>query len=190
MKRLVCAQRIKDRLRPDDLVVCGLGATEAAWKAVDPANLTYYASDPMGTWLAVALGLALARPDRRVLHIAGDGDLIMNLQCLITVASVGPANLRIVVFQDGTYASIGRHRLPGADRLSLAAIATGAGFPWAAEARSEEEACSRLDELLSRPGPGFLAAHLEDDPSPDSPPGPWAQVEERTVFMRRLAAGP
>ena len=190
MKRIACAQLIKERLRPDDLVVCGLGATGAAWQAVDPPGLTYFASDPMGVWPSVALGLALARPDRRVMHLAGDGDLIMNLQCLITIASVGPTNLRIVVFQDGTYASIGRHRLPAAERLSLADIAKGAGFPWAMEARTEDEASRHLDGLLARSGPGLLAAHLDDDPSPDAPPGPWSQVEERAFFMRRLAEAP
>lgn len=186
MKRSACAHLIHERLQPDDLVVCGLGATGAAWQEVASPNLTYFASDPMGMWPSVALGLALARPDRRVMLIDGDGDLIMNLQVLITIASARAMNLRIVVFQDGSYASVGHHPLPSADRLSLATIAQGAGFPWAAECRTEDEARAQLDVLFSRPGPGLVAAHLEDDPSPDSPPGPWAQVEERTIFMRRL----
>ena len=187
MNRTACARLIHDRLGPHDLVVAGLGATGNAWQAVGPRNLTYYASDPMGIWPAVALGLALARPERRVMLLEGDGDLTMNLQSLVTIASAAPSNLRIVVFYDATYASVGRHRLPGADRLSLATIARGAGLPWVGEARTVEEAGAQFDVLLARPGPGLLAAHLEDDPSPDTPPGPWSQVEERALFMRRLA---
>ena len=56
--------------------------------------------------------------------------------------------------------------------------------------RTVEEAGAQLDAMLASPGPGLLAAHLENDPSPDTPPGPWSQVEERALFMRRLAEEP
>ena len=86
MKRLALAKMVKQRLRKDDLVVCGLGATEAAFKEAAPVNPTYYASDPMGIWASLALGLALARPKQRVTLLAGVGDLLMNLQVLATIA--------------------------------------------------------------------------------------------------------
>ena len=62
MKRLALAKLVKQRLKADDIVVCGLGATEAAFKEAVPINPTYYASDPMGLWASIALGLALALP--------------------------------------------------------------------------------------------------------------------------------
>lgn len=188
MKRNTCAQLVKERLRTDDLVVCGLGATEAAFKHAAPACPTYYASDPMGVWSSIALGLALARPDRRVTLLAGDGDLLMSLQSLVTIAAAAAPNFRIVVFQNGAYSSTGGQRLASAERLSFAKIALGAGFAWAAEVHAEEDARKRLDELLDRPGPALLAVHLEDEPCPAAPPGPWSQVEERTLFMRAILA--
>lgn len=188
MKRLALAKLVQGRLQADDLVVCGLGATEAAFKAAGPVGPTYFASDPMGLWPSIALGLALARPDRRVTLLAGDGDLLMNLQVLATIASAPVVNFRIVVFHNGAYSSTGGQRLAGGERLSFAAIAKGSGFGWALEASGEDEAGRRLDELFSRPGPALLDVYLEDEPCPPVPPGPWSQVEERTLFMRALLA--
>ena len=188
MKRNELAQRVKDRLQLDDLVVCGLGATEAAFRHVVAPCPTYYASDPMGVWSSVALGLALAQPARRVTLLAGDGDLLMSLQSLATIAAAGASNYRIVVFQNGAYSSTGGQRLTGADRLSFATIARGAGFAWAEESRDAGEIDARLDALYARPGPALLAVHLEDEPCPAAPPGPWSQVEERTLFMQAVQA--
>jgi thiamine pyrophosphate-dependent acetolactate synthase large subunit-like protein len=188
VKRTACARLVKERLTPQDIVLCGLGSVEASYKEAGPAGPTYFASDPMGIWPSVALGLALARPDRRVVLLAGDGDLVMNLQVLVTIASVAPKNLRIVLFQNGAYASAGGQSLGGAERLSFKAIAEGAGFPWSSEAESEADARKALDTLFAQPDLGFLAIRLEEEPCPAEPAGPWSQVELRTMFMRALAA--
>jgi phosphonopyruvate decarboxylase len=185
MRRLALAKLVKQRLRADDLVVCGLGATEAAFKEAAPVNPTYYASDPMGLWASIALGLALARPDRRVTHLAGDGDLLMNLQVLSTIATAPAKNLRIVVFHNGAYSSTGGQPLAGKPAFSV--VAKAVGFDWAHEARTEEEAAQRLDELYARPGPALLDVWLEDEPCPAAPPGPLSQAEVRTLFMRDIS---
>ena len=140
----------------------------------------------MGLWASIALGLALARPDRRVLLLAGDGDLVMNLQVLVTIASLAPANLRIVLFQNGSYASSGGQPLGGAADLSFATVAKGSGISWAVETRTENETSKALDELFGRSGLGFLAVHLDPDISPSEQPGPWSQAEERAQFMRQI----
>lgn len=186
MRRNALAQLVKDRLRADDLVVCGLGATEAAFKSVRPECPTYYASDPMGLWPSIALGLALARPDRRVTLLAGDGDLLMSLNSLATIAAAGLPNFRIVVFQNGAYSSTGGQRLASADALSFATVARGAGFAWAVETRNEPDTAQELDALFVHAGPALVAVHLEDEPCPAVPAGPLAQVEERTLFMQAL----
>jgi phosphonopyruvate decarboxylase len=188
VRRLALANLVKARLKAADLVVCGLGATEAAFKAAGPIGPTYFASDPMGLWPSIALGLALARPDRRVTLLAGDGDLLMNLQVLATIASAPAENLRIVVFHNGAYSSTGGQRLAGGERLSFATIAKGSGLGWALEAAGEDQAGRRLDELFAQPGPALLDVQLEDEPCPPVPAGPWSQVEERTLFMRALLA--
>lgn len=185
MRRLALAKLVKQRLKKDDIVVCGLGATEAAFKEAAPINPTYYASDPMGIWASLALGLALARPDRRVTHLAGDGDLLMNLQVLATIATAPVKNLRIVVFHNGAYSSTGGQPLTG--KPSFAAVAKGVGFDWAQDARSEEEAGKQLDALYARSGPALLDVWLEDEPAPQEPPGPLSQAEVRTLFMKDIS---
>lgn len=187
MKRGQLAQLVREKLKPDDLVVCGLGATEAAFKAAGPVSPTYFASDPMGLWASIALGLALARPDKRVFLLAGDGDLLMNLQVLPTIASSPAKNLRIVVFHNGAYSSTGGQRLAG-ENLCFATVAKGSGFDWSAKADNTADARRGLDELLARSGPALLDVVLEDEPAPATPPGPWSQVEERTLFMKALQA--
>ena len=185
MKRVELAQLVRRNLRKDDLVVCGLGATEAAFKEAGPVSPTYFASDPMGLWPSIALGLALARPNNRVTLLAGDGDLLMNLQVLATIASTPVKNFRIVVFHNGAYSSTGGQPLASGDRLSFAAVAAGLGFEWAIES-SGADTEKRLAELFVRPGPALLDVRLEDESCPPAPPGPWSQVEERSFFMRAL----
>ena len=186
MRRGECAALIRARLGPDDLVVCGLGSTARAWKEQRAPQITYQASDPMGLGPALALGLALAQPERQVVLLEGDGDLSMNLGSLMTVAGANPTNLRIVLFQNSRYETGGGQALPAADRVEFATIGRGAGLPWTAEARTVDDAARLLDECFARPGPGLLVAHVEPEASPYPPPGRWSQVEERAVFMRRL----
>ncbi|HVJ10716.1 MAG TPA: thiamine pyrophosphate-dependent enzyme [Burkholderiales bacterium] len=185
MKRLALARMVKQRLRKDDLVVCGLGATEAAFKEAAPVNPTYYASDPMGIWASLALGLALARPKQRVTLLAGDGDLLMNLQVLATIATAPVPNYRIVVFRNGAYSSTGGQPLAG--KPSFSGVAKSVGFGWAHEARTEDDTGKKLDELYARPGPALLDVWLDDEPCGTAPPGPLSQVEVRTLFMRDIS---
>lgn len=187
MKRGDGARLLRDRLGRDDVVVCSLGSTRRAWVELGAPQPTYYASDPMGTAPALALGLALARPDRRVVLLEGDGDLAMNLGVLLAIAGASPANLRIAVFVNGRYETGGEQPLPGTDGRSFAAIAKGAGIPWTGEARGPSEAGKLIDELLSLGGVGLLALHVDAEPSPyPADPGPTSQAEDRAAFQRRL----
>ena len=187
MKRGTVANLVRDRLGPRDLVVVGLGSTGRAWRESGAANPTYFASDPMGTAPALALGLAIARPDRRVVLLEGDGDLAMNLGVLLTIAGAAQPNLRVVVFGNGRYETGGGQSLPAADRLSFARIAEGAGWPWTGEAADEAAAARLLDELLARDGIGLLATHVEIEAAPyPTDPGPTSQAEDRVAFQRRL----
>jgi thiamine pyrophosphate-dependent acetolactate synthase large subunit-like protein len=186
MNRFECAELVKQKLTAKDIVVCGLGSVEAAYKQVGPAGPTYFASDPMGIWPSVALGLALARPERRVVLLAGDGDLAMNMEVLVTIASIELHNLYIILFQNGSYASSGGQPLGGADKLSFAMIARGSGFTWAEETRTVDETKSALDTLFARRAVGFLAVHVDRDISAGEPAGPLSQGEERAAFMRAI----
>lgn len=190
IRRADAARLVRERLRASDIVVCSLGSTGRAWREAAAPNLTYWASDPMGTAPALALGLALALPRRRVVLLEGDGDLAMNLGVLLAIAGAAPANLRLAVFVNGRYETGGGQPLPGGEGRSFAAIARGAGFARASEARDAAAAASALDALLGDEGLGLVALHIEAEPSPyPADPGPTSQAEDRAAFQRRLAEG-
>jgi len=190
MKRGTAARLVRERLDPKDVVVCSLGSTGRAWREQEAPHLTYFASDPMGTAPAFALGLALARPDRRVVLLNGDGDLAMNLGVLVTIAGAAPPNLRVAVFANARYETGGGQPLPAADRISFAAIAKGAGWSWSAEATNEQEAAKAVGELLSRKELGLVALHVEPEAfAYPADAGPTSQAEDRAAFQKRLADG-
>ncbi len=186
MKRSAVAGLLKARLQPDTLVVTSLGTARRAWAEQEAPQLTYDVEDPMGVAPAVALGFALALPERPVTLLEGDGDLSMNLGVLMTIVGAAPSNLRIVVFQNNRYETGGGQPLPAGDLVDFAAIARGAGFPWVASADNEEDAELHLAELLARPGPAMLVLRVEQEPSPYPEEVPWSKVERRTMFMQRM----
>jgi thiamine pyrophosphate-dependent acetolactate synthase large subunit-like protein len=168
--------------------VCGLGSTARAWREEKAPQPTYYASDPMGMAPALALGLALSRPDRRVVLLEGDGDLAMNLGVLVTIAGAAPKNLRVAVFINDRYETGGGQPLPNAGRISYVTIAAGAGWPWTGEAHDETQAARLFSALFELPQLGLLAVHVDAEPSPYPPDaGPTSQAEDRALFQRRLS---
>ena len=93
--------------RGDLLLVTGLGSTtwDAASVADDERN--FYLWGAMGAAAMVGLGLAIARPDRRVLVVTGDGEMLMGLGSLATIGVQRPPNLAIAVFDNGHYGETG-----------------------------------------------------------------------------------
>ena len=194
MRRSAAVELFKKHLAKDDIVVCGLGSTRRAWFESGAPQLTYNASDPMGLGPALALGLALAQPERRIVLLEGDGDLTMNLGVLVAIAGVAPANLRIAVFLNDRYETGGGQPLPNAGRVSYTQIAAGAGFGWTGEAHDEAQLDKLIPALLQRDGEkptlGILSLHVEAEPSPyPADPGPTTQYQDRAEFQRRLFGG-
>jgi thiamine pyrophosphate-dependent acetolactate synthase large subunit-like protein len=187
MRRDDCGRLLKAILEPDDLVVCSLGSVNRTWRSVQAPQAAYFCSDPMGIALPIGLGLALARPATRVVMLCGDGELGMGLSSLATVAAAAPANLRVIVFNNRRYETGGAQPLPNPD-ISFAVVARGAGFPWAEEARSQDQAAELMPALLALPGLGLLSLAIDPDPLGYGPPPALSQAEERTLFMRRIGS--
>jgi thiamine pyrophosphate-dependent acetolactate synthase large subunit-like protein len=187
MKRLFCGGLIKDALAADDLVVCSLGSVNRTWRAMNAPQPAYFCSDPMGIALSIGLGLALAKPKRRVALLCGDGELTMSLSSLVTVAGAAAPNLRIVVFNNGRYETGGAQPLPGAATLSFAAIARGAGIKWAEDADTEATAQAAIETLFGLDHTGLVSLTIDAEPLSYGPAIALSQAEERTLFMQRLA---
>jgi thiamine pyrophosphate-dependent acetolactate synthase large subunit-like protein len=188
MQRDFCAGLIRKYLSDEALVYCSLGSTGRTWRAQNAPQITYYGSDPMGIAVSMALGLALAQPRRQVLMLGGDGDFVMNLGSLLTVVGSRVTNMKMIIFDNGRYETGGGIPLPGSGAYSFAAMARGAGFPYGVDVADSDKADAAIKEFFAQPGLAFLAASINQEASPYPPAPALAQVEERAIFMQRLAA--
>ncbi|MFN3651158.1 MAG: thiamine pyrophosphate-dependent enzyme [Armatimonadota bacterium] len=123
-----------------------------------PGN--FYMIGSMGLASSIALGVALSRPDRRVVVYDGDGNLLMNLGGAAMIAATAPPNLVHLVFDNGAYASTGNQ--PAISRaVALERIAEAAGYRRSVRARTPEELAAAFRECLETEGPTFILAELE-----------------------------
>jgi thiamine pyrophosphate-dependent acetolactate synthase large subunit-like protein len=110
------------------LLVTGLGSTTYDAAAVGDDDRNFYLWGAMGAAAIVGLGLAIARPDRRILVVTGDGDMLMGLGSLATVGVERPPNLAIVVFDNGRYAETGMQPSHTDGGVSLCGVARACGI--------------------------------------------------------------
>ena len=132
----------------------------------------------MGKVANVALGIALARPDRKVLAIDGDGALLMNLGGLVPITEMSPKNLCYAVLQDDAYLTTGSQPVPGVGKVDFPIIAKGAGFPNCYSFDDMEEFSGAFRSVFQVPGPTFIALKVENPGKTrydfDLPPSPDA----------------
>ena len=107
----------------------------------------------MGGASSMGLGLALARPERRVIVFDGDGSLLMQLGSLATVAGARPRNLIHLIFKNGVYHTSGAQEIPGGLTVDFVAMARGAGYRSALAIHDLEDFRRRFPELLKAEGP-------------------------------------
>jgi thiamine pyrophosphate-dependent acetolactate synthase large subunit-like protein len=125
-RRAVVARLLRDR--DGLLVVTGLGSPSYDVHAAGDHDGNFYLWGAMGAAALVGLGLAQARPDRTVMVVTGDGEQLMGLGGLATIAIARPANLVVVVLDNGHYGETGMQRSHTGRGLDLASIARAAGF--------------------------------------------------------------
>lgn len=115
---------------PHALVVCGLGSASYDLFAAGDRSSNFYLWGAMGAAAAIGLGLALAQPRKPVLVVTGDGEQLMGMGTLATIGVQRPANLAIVVLDNGRYAETGMQRSHTALGVSLPGVAAACGFAW------------------------------------------------------------
>jgi sulfopyruvate decarboxylase subunit beta len=117
----------------------------------------------MGKTSSVALGIALARPDRKVVVIDGDGSLVMNLGTLVTIAGKAPENLYHFVLDNGVYAVTGGQPIPNAGGFSFKGLAEAAGYASAYEFDDLEELATSIEQVMSARGPVLVSIKTEPE---------------------------
>ncbi|WP_158744095.1 thiamine pyrophosphate-dependent enzyme [Acidisphaera sp. L21] len=114
--------------RGELLVVCGLGSPTYDVFAAGDHDANFYLWGAMGGAALIGLGLALAQPNRPVAVVTGDGEALMGVGGLLTIAVKRPPNLSIVVLDNGHFGETGMQMSHSGHGVDLAAIATSAGF--------------------------------------------------------------
>ncbi len=174
--------------RGDLLVVTGLGAPSWDATAAGDHPLTFPLWGAMGAAAMMGLGLALAQPKRRVLVITGDGEMLMGLGALPTIAAQAPKNLAVVVLDNERYGETGMQTTHTAGPADLAAIAVGAGIPVAADIFDEDGLADALPRIRSEPGPVFFNIKIRAEDLPLAlPPKDGAYLKTR---FRAALLGP
>lgn len=138
MLRIEAMRAIYPRLE-GCVVVTIMGATAAELQALGHRPGFFYLQHAMGLASSMGLGIALARPELKVVVFDGDGSLLMNLGGLTTLARYRPANLVHVVFDNESLLSVGGFPTATATGSDLAGLARAAGIPRVAAAATLEE---------------------------------------------------
>lgn len=150
-------------LRGDGQAVITNQGSAREWPGLsdDPLDFHYIPS-AMGGAIPLALGIALAQPERDVWVISGDGSLLMNLGCLVTIAAAEPRNLSVVLLDNGVYEVTGGQRTAGAVAgVDFAGLARAAGFPNVAQFRQLDDWRQRAAGVLAAAGPRFVWLRVE-----------------------------
>src|SRR5947209_17609307 len=122
--------------------------TSPAWRTLAPDDLSAGCVGFMGGASSLGLGLALARPERRVVVFDGDGSLLMQLGSLATIAGARPRNLIHLLFKNGVYHTSGSQEIPGGLQVDFVTMAKGACYRTCVEIGYLEELKCRFPKIL------------------------------------------
>ncbi len=141
----------------DFLIVAGLaGSARDTAQLCEPQANYFACAGVMGGAAPMGLGLALAQPDRRVLVITGDGELLMNVGALATAAIAHPPNLAILCVDNGHYGETGYQQSHTSLGTDLAAMASGAGIHHVRTVARPDEIAAASQLLRHTNGPSFV----------------------------------
>ena len=152
-----------NKLRGDAVVIPGRGGR--FWVDIsDQPNRDLPLGDPaMGGHASFALGLALAIPGERVVLFDSEGDVLMGMGALPTIAEKAPQNLYHFMLDNGVYATTGGQPVPNADAMAYDVVAQGCGYRTTYSIDNLEDFTNQIEEILSQPGPVFVALKIEPE---------------------------
>jgi thiamine pyrophosphate-dependent acetolactate synthase large subunit-like protein len=183
MKRIEAIRCITEMLT-DEPVIVSLGHPAYDLYAAGDRPLNFYTWGSMGLTTSIALGLALARPDRRVVALDGDGSLLMNLGSLATIGACSPSNLFIIVMDNEEYGTTGGQGTATAGVADLQGAARALGIERTATVRDAAALEAVLLGSLALPGPCLVVAKVEESAPTAKPPLDCVFIKQR--FMAAL----
>ncbi|MDQ8728315.1 thiamine pyrophosphate-dependent enzyme [Bradyrhizobium sp. LHD-71] len=167
--------------RGNALVIPGLGSPTWDCSAAGDSPEYLYSWGGMGLAVPTALGVALARPDRRVLALTGDGEMLMGIGSLGVVSAQGAKNLSILVLDNESFGETGRQTGLTSERADLCAVARGFGISRTMHVTEQGKADELASFLFKEEGPCFAVAKIALSEDPWSLP-----VKDGTAIARRF----
>jgi len=187
LNRADLTKRLVAKLKHNEAVVAGIGNSNFDLFAAGHRPQNFYMLGSMGLACPIALGVALAQPERGVIALEGDGSILMSLGCLTTIATVRPRNLTIVIWDNGIYQITGKQPTATGGVTDIVAVARGAGLAnseWVRDAQHFEQL---IDRRFDDGGPMLLAAKIDDKPGTAQTPRDPTLIRSR--FMKGLGTG-
>ena len=176
---------LAESISEETLVVTSLGNASYVWSNVCDRPENFYLEDAMGLALPLALGLAVSQSRKRVVVAEGDGGLMMHLGALITVGSVAPRNLTVLLVNNNIHAASGGQPLTNTG-LDLTDLARSAGIEKTLYVGSLETFRAHLPSALTEEGPYVLVLATEPDVPPAKPAFPMNPPMMKQRFMDAL----
>ncbi len=187
LNRTEITKRLVAKLIGGEAVVGGIGNTNFDLYAAGHRPENFYMLGSMGLAIPIALGVALAQPERGVIALEGDGSVLMSLGCLTTIGMVRPRNLTIVIMDNELYQITGKQPTAPRGTADIVAIARGAGIADATWIHDAEH----LDRVFAGPfdsgGPRLFAIKIDDKAGAPGPFRDPALIRNR--FMKGLGVG-
>jgi sulfopyruvate decarboxylase subunit beta len=178
LTRLDALRAVYERLA-DRVVVTIMGAVAAELQSIGHRPNFFYLQHAMGLASSMGLGIALTRPDQRVVVLDGDGSVLMNLGGLTTLARYRPANLLHIVFDNESLLSVGGFPTATSTGSDLAKIAAAAGVPRTATVRNVEELVRAFDDATAAGELATIVAKVEAK-------GPAGYVTDLSLLENRF----
>lgn len=157
-RRETVAEMLRDR--GTLLLVCGLGGTTWDAAAVSQSPLDFHLWGAMGNAAMIGLGLALAQPERPVLVVTGDGEMLMGMGALATIAVQAPGNLSILLLDNELYGETGRQPTHTALGVDLPAVARATGIADAETITDMAGVTAFRERMHGSIGPRFASAKV------------------------------
>ncbi|MGW2331830.1 thiamine pyrophosphate-dependent enzyme [Streptomyces sp. NPDC001700] len=173
------------RLPQDALVVTGLGSPSYDVFAAGDRPGTFYLWGAMGAAAPLALGLALARPERPVVAVTGDGEHLMGIGSLATIGAVLPPNLTVVVLDNAHFGETGMQPSHTGLGTDLVAVARGFGIPGALRVTDHAQADDLADRIRARTATTYAQVLITTSEPPRALP-PRDGVANKNTFRAGL----
>ena len=176
--------RLIAKLKNEEAVVGGIGNTNFDLWAAGHRPQNFYMLGSMGLAFPIALGVALAQPNRRIFALEGDGSLLMQLGSLATIATLAPKNLTMVVMDNGVYQITGAQPTPAAAVSDIVAIAVASGLTDSVWAADEDDFERLIEQSMSASAPTLIGVRIDDKPGVGTTRRDPVQIRER--FMHGM----